>query len=190
MSHPVLPDHEAASRHPRHPRPWLVRADAGWLVIGCGVSRPASSQLTRGPVWHHWHSAGHGPGWKWPAHLWSSVHWHLTSGPWWPAWGGLATLWAGLTSDVTPDEVLHLINVVNLSDRGALPWCEGGGKWDGVRAETGLPWCHSNTRVRGVGVHWVWSCENLSLSSKACLSSVPHTLTHKVFIPNMYCDPY
>ena len=43
----------------------------------------------------------------------------------------------------------------------------------GVRL--GCPGVIQTQGVLGVGVHWVWSCENLSLSSEACLSSVPHT---------------
>ena len=64
MSHTsrVPPDHEAASRHPRHPRLWLVSANACWLVIGWRPPSQHPGQLTPRPVWHPlWCSAGSGP---------------------------------------------------------------------------------------------------------------------------------
>ena len=161
-----LPDHEAASRHPRHPRPWLVSADGCWLVIGWRIST-ASSQLTRGPVWHwhglalSWARAGMKVTWCSPVELCT-----LTSGAWWPSWGGLVTLWVSLTSEMILDGAISLLSVVKTWCQNAFPRYEGGG------IVLGLPWCHSDTGgVQGWGVDRVWSCGNLSLSVKACLNS-------------------
>ena len=115
-----------------------------WLETSMPASRPVNTETSLTPslvlswVW---------AGWKWPAHLCSSVHWHLGSSDQERIKSGDTGGWHQMSS------VMKLSNTLECYNQRCIIAVDV--RCDGVRGETEFAWCHSGVR----GVVWVWVVE-------------------------------